>query len=69
MQYILTRDELIRGYELLKMWTEKEIHIGEVYDKSEVLNKQGFYTVIECYDTDNELYSITVFRRVNEIVN
>lgn len=68
MQYILTRDELIKGCELREMWIEKEISIGEVYDKSEALNKQGFYTVIECYDIPNELYSITVFNRVNHLV-
>lgn len=63
MQYILTEQELNRGCELIEAWVEENIPIGEVYIKSENLNEQGYFTVVECNDFENETYNITVFQK------
>lgn len=60
MQYILTEQEFKQGYELLESWREHDISIGEVYDRSKELNKQGWFTIINCTDYDKELYEIIV---------
>lgn len=61
MQYILTEQELNRGCELILSWTEKDIPLEEVYDKSGNLNEQGWFTVINCTDFDKNLFEIMVF--------
>lgn len=63
MQYILTEQELNRGCEIRESWKEENIPIGEVYIKSESLNEQGYFTLVECTDFDNELYEIRVFQK------
>lgn len=63
MQYILTEEEFNRGYELLESWVEHDIPFEEVYDKSKELNKQGWFTVINCTDYEKELYEIKVFSK------
>ena len=63
MQYILTEQELNRGCELIESWKEENIPIGEVYDRSDELNNQGYFTFIECMDFENELYRISIFHK------
>lgn len=63
MQYILTEQELNRGCQLIEMWKEENIPIGEVYIKSESLNRQGYFTVINCTDFKNEFYQITIYQK------
>lgn len=63
MQYILTEEEFNRGYELIESWVEHDIPFGEVYDRSKELNKQGWFTVINCTDYEKELYEIKVFNK------
>ena len=64
MQYILTEEEFNRGYELLESWTENDIPFKDVYDVSKSLNKQGWFTVINCTNYDKDLYEIKVFEKV-----
>lgn len=61
MQYILTEEEFKQRYELLESWTECNIPLEEVYEKSKLLNKQGWFTVINCTNHDKSLYEIKVF--------
>ena len=64
MQYILTEEEFKRGHELLESWTEHDIPFEDVYNKAELLNKQGWFTVINCTNYDKNLYEIKVFEKV-----
>lgn len=60
MQYILTEQEFNRGYELRESWIEEDIPFCGIYNKSEALNMQGYFTIIECTDEDKQLYRIRV---------
>ena len=43
MQYILSEEEYNAGCELVEAFREENLELGEVLDKSENLNKQGFF--------------------------
>lgn len=60
MQYILTEQELKQGCELLEAWREHDLSILEVHNKSKELNKQGWFTIINCTDCCKGLYEIIV---------
>lgn len=55
MQYILTEQEFKQGAELLESWREHDIPLEEVYDKSQNLNNQGWFTVLKRTDYEKEL--------------
>lgn len=63
MQYILREQELNRGCELIEAWVTEDMTLDCAYMEQENLNNQGFFTVINCSDTEKEWYRITVFQR------
>ena len=65
MQYILTEQEFKQGAELLESWREHDIPLEEVYDRSQNLNNQGWFTVLKCTDYEKELYEIIVLAKAN----
>lgn len=64
MQHILTDKELFRGSRLVESWKEENLNINDAYDRSDYLNEQGWFTVVECTDFDKELFEISVFEKV-----
>lgn len=65
MQYILTEQELNRGCQLIEAWVTEDMTLDCAYMEQENLNNQGFFTVINCSDSEKEWYRITVFHRIN----
>lgn len=64
MQHILANKELFKGSRLIESWKEKAIGINETYDRSDYLNEQGWFTVVECTDFKKEFFEISVFEKV-----
>lgn len=63
MQYILSEHEMNRGCELIESWETEEMTLDCVYIEQNRLNEQGYFTVIHCMDTEQDLYKISVFQR------
>jgi len=63
MQYILTEEELNRGCPLIEMWETEDMTLNCAYEEQENLNKQGYFTVINCIDVEKDHHRITVFQR------
>jgi phage shock protein A len=51
------------GLQLSISWSEHNLSLEEVYQKSEELNKQGWYTVIENETEDEELFIIKIYSK------
>lgn len=64
MQYILTEEEFNQGCELIESWRKSDIPLEDVYNESKELNKQGFFTIVNCTNYDKELYEIIVLQKV-----
>lgn len=64
MQYILTEEEFNQGCELIESWRKSDIPLEEAYGESKELNKQGFFTIINCINCDKGLCEIIVLQKV-----
>lgn len=63
MQYILTEHEMNRGCALIEAWETEEMSLDCTYIEQDRLNEQGYFTVIHCANTEQDLYKISVFQR------
>lgn len=70
MQYILSEEEMDYlkngnryGCELINVWETDDMTLDCAYEEQETLNKQGYFTMINCTDAKKELYRIQVFQR------
>jgi hypothetical protein len=55
--------EIKEGFQLSESWRIPNLTLDDVYSRSDALNKQGWFTVINDEDTENDLYELIVYGR------
>jgi hypothetical protein len=55
--------EIKEGFQLSESWRISNLTLEDVYNRSEALNKQGWFTVINDQDPSNDIFELIVYGR------